>query len=1115
MFLFFEKIIYFTAKIFITSKFFIVMKQIIALFTFYLLSFQLFSQKVVPIELSDSLIARGVQLHDEDHFDDAIALYKKVAPDDPNYSLALYEIILSQFYNKQYDSAIYYGEKYYKVRKSSDENSHAVNSMIALANAHNKNYDVCFKQLDSLSQKFPNYFRYPYNKGEAYRLQEKYEQAFASYMKAVDINPNHYASHAEMANLAIKEGKMTEALLIGSFCILTEPYSNRSASMLQALNTLSAKKYESEDLNIDFGNGTNYEGIESMLRSQVALQKKYKIPGEQNASPIFKQLHLLLSSLQDYEIKDNFFDKNYTKFFKDLYAKGDFEMLTYYMMLSIKSAEVEANTKKHLPELVKFYQWLAVALPQNSFVRKKEIDGKMMDVQVAYSNNEMEYGQMKDTTRIGKWIKLYIDGTKQVEVNYKNGLIDGVLTEYYKDGKVSETTTFVAGKKNGAYKSYYKNGQLYEEANYQKDSLHGPASVYYKNGKLFKKITFDNNKKQGAYKEYYANGNLKEESNYENGEYSGISKGYLADGKSLMYLINYSKGLYNGECSNFFANGKTSKKGMYKDGILNGAYTSYFPNGEKKSACNYVNGQIVGDNLSYYSYGKMNTKETYNNKGKLIGYEDYDFDGKLYSKSIYKNDVFNKLIYYNPDGTEKQGEKFKNKASFTYRSFVSDAVISEGEMQNGKKIGPWKYYNVYGKLTEESSNNENGVNGVVKKYYSNGKLKSEYEMKDGVLEGFYKQYYPDGKLKMEGWNINDEENGYWYYYNVNGNIEKISYYYKGDVNGNLIRNDPDGKLQNTTYLELDDVKDVTYFDDSEKEIGKIVYSHVDTVIKVPTVFNYHQFTIDIKNGDWDGALVRQAFSNIPAEKFNYIQGVRYGSSVVRDPSGGIESDVNYLAGDQEGLSKYYFPNGNVRYQATNIDGMEYGTETFYYIDGKKCIEHSFSNGEKNGFSVYYSNTGEIYLKKYYQNDYLKFYIRNNAKGELKDTIYPSIEKANIVAKFNNGKTAFEENLEYGENTGITKIYYPDGKIFIETGYDKNNERSYRKTFYPNGNLFVSTPFKNGDFNGLVEVNNEDGSPNMRYNYSADALHGDCKLYDKTGKLIKSIKYRDHEVEKVY
>jgi tetratricopeptide (TPR) repeat protein len=69
------------------------MKKII--FLFFLLPLGLFAQKNIVQESSSELIEKGIELHDQKKYYEAIQKYKKVSVNDTNYFTAQYEMALT------------------------------------------------------------------------------------------------------------------------------------------------------------------------------------------------------------------------------------------------------------------------------------------------------------------------------------------------------------------------------------------------------------------------------------------------------------------------------------------------------------------------------------------------------------------------------------------------------------------------------------------------------------------------------------------------------------------------------------------------------------------------------------------------------------------------------------------------------------------------------------------------------------------------------------------------------------------------------------------------------------------------------------------------------------
>ncbi|MBO5441638.1 MAG: hypothetical protein J6A09_03640, partial [Alphaproteobacteria bacterium] len=72
----------------------------------------------------------------------------------------------------------------------------------------------------------------------------------------------------------------------------------------------------------------------------------------------------------------------------------------------------------------------------------------------------------------------------QVKMNFKDGILDGVLEGYFRDGKLKNEGYYKNGKQEGTWKNYYENGQLLAEENFKDGKQEGGMKIYYMDGKL-------------------------------------------------------------------------------------------------------------------------------------------------------------------------------------------------------------------------------------------------------------------------------------------------------------------------------------------------------------------------------------------------------------------------------------------------------------------------------------------------------------------------------------------------------------------------------------------------------------------------------------------------------
>lgn len=104
------------------------------------------------------------------------------------------------------------------------------------------------------------------------------------------------------------------------------------------------------------------------------------------------------------------------------------------------------------------------------------------DLTIEYNEDSIikAIGGFSDEKRDGKW--LYFDDSGELlrEINYREGVVHGILTEY-RQGKVFFVMPYVDGKKAGLYRSYnYICGTLASEGYFKNDQMDGLWYEYYK-----------------------------------------------------------------------------------------------------------------------------------------------------------------------------------------------------------------------------------------------------------------------------------------------------------------------------------------------------------------------------------------------------------------------------------------------------------------------------------------------------------------------------------------------------------------------------------------------------------------------------------------------------------
>jgi|WetSurMetagenome_2_1015567.scaffolds.fasta_scaffold69087_3 hypothetical protein len=97
-------------------------------------------------------------------------------------------------------------------------------------------------------------------------------------------------------------------------------------------------------------------------------------------------------------------------------------------------------------------------------------------------------------------------GIKAKEVEYKNGIKDGMTKTYYPGLILEQEIPYVNGKKNGIAKWYYTDGYVFRTTPYENDTINGEQLQYYKSKKVKARIKYINGLRFPKVDEYNMDG---------------------------------------------------------------------------------------------------------------------------------------------------------------------------------------------------------------------------------------------------------------------------------------------------------------------------------------------------------------------------------------------------------------------------------------------------------------------------------------------------------------------------------------------------------------------------------------------------------------------------------
>ncbi|HOR60873.1 MAG TPA: hypothetical protein PK124_06435 [Bacteroidales bacterium] len=254
---------------------------------------------------------------------------------------------------------------------------------------------------------------------------------------------------------------------------------------------------------------------------------------------------------------------------------------------------------------------------------------------------------------------------------------DVIISENYKNEKLSHKVYFWRKLVFGQLNTFYENGSLKASGNYSiidKDSI---------------KISVRN----GIFKHYYSNGVIKAEINYSNGKETGTS--FYYDDYGILRRTRIIKS--NGEIYNIFDNdtvNRIDEKGRKQGKWINIAYLPYL-----YSECDCSN---IPDQILYFK------------NDKPIGtWEFFNLEGEILIAKIFWKDSIN--AYYQRWNLKKR-------------------LIEEGNLVNMIKDGEWKEYDYKkGYLKWKGYYNCGKKDGYWQEFNRRGKVIREVEYIDGQV----------------------------------------------------------------------------------------------------------------------------------------------------------------------------------------------------------------------------------------------------------------------------------------------------------------------------------------------------------------------------------------------
>ena len=192
------------------------------------------------------------------------------------------------------------------------------------------------------------------------------------------------------------------------------------------------------------------------------------------------------------------------------------------------------------------------------------------------------------------------------------------------------------------------------------------------------------------------------------------------------------------------------------------------------------------------------------------------------------------------------------------------------------------------------------------------------------------------------------------------------------------------------------------------------------------------------------------------------------------------------------------------------EGRKTGHWRVEYPSGKTLYEADFEEGQPVGEMVRYYERGAVKARMVFEPGAERTHVRlfyENGKPSA-EGLYIDQAKDSVWTYFSeyDGSVRIRESYRDGKLDGISRSYYPGGKVSEEVEWKQGVKEGSWKQYYENGVTRLSGKYKNNLLNGDYEVYFTNSTIKIRGTYSDSKSQGTWHYYDDAGNEIYSLEY---------
>lgn len=568
----------------------------------------------------------------------------------------------------------------------------------------------------------------------------------------------------------------------------------------------------------------------------------------------------------------------------------------------------------------------------------------------------------KNGSLSGDYQSFHANKSKDAEGEYMNGGPVGPWTHYYSNGNVSRKGNYnEASQPVGEWVYYDEAGLLTEKRTFDHEGrLQGPNTHYYeskvhyvntyKKDILVQTVFYDRDGKEtekhgnpdGTFpaRNYFLTGQLFSEGNYKKGLAHGLWKYYNRFGK-LVSEYQYTDGVLQGKSVDYYPSGGKKYAMEYKDDALHGYFQEFYKDGTVKREGWFQNGESEQQWLTYHSDGTPET-DRYYLRGSLTGpHYAYASDGKLASVETYKNGLLTDIKNYDSKGNALTSAKSAAHIQSFEERYPNKKLRSKFELSCGNYIKNFT------------------------RWYSDGKPYYSFTFLNGKKYGPYAYYDITGKVVMDGSYHDDDEAGVWRSFYPNGQLNKTGRYLNGMKDSVWIYYRPTGKISSTITYRRDESHGISrYYSPEGEPLIEKMYLHGDLVAF--RVINDNDEQAAWQDFSGTGVIsVKNAAGHLIYEE-SYKDGLRDGYKRLYFENGKLCEEFMYKQGDFEGPYSIFYSDGKLFEKGTFKNDVLEGKMEVFYPDGSPLKVEYFRMGSRHGKATYFGKGNS--RKEFYFRD---------------------------------------------------------------------------------------------------------------------------------------------------